>query len=65
MPGADYLDGEVWKPGKGLGIRVELLPWLKAHLETAERAALEGGLLETEDYSEHGLPVPPELRDAA
>ena len=60
-----YRDGDVWKPGKGLAIRVDLLPWLLGALRQAEAAALTAGLLELEDYAEHGLPLPSSLEDAA
>jgi hypothetical protein len=54
-----------WLPGKGLAVRVDLLPWLRAALQTAEASALTAGLLELEDYEDAGLPLPPELEDAA
>ncbi len=59
-----YRDGDVWKPGRGLALRVDLLPWLLAALRTAEAVALSEGLLELEDYSERGLSTPAELEAA-
>jgi hypothetical protein len=52
-------------PGKGLAIRVDLLPWLLDALRSAESAALTAGLLELEDYEAHGLRPPLSLEDAA
>ena len=56
---------DVWHYGKGLAVRVDLLPWLRHALQVAEATALETGLLEAEDYSGHGLPVPASLEAAA
>jgi hypothetical protein len=55
-----YRDGEVWKPGKGLAVRVDMLPWLLAALHTTEAEALRSGLLFPEDYENAGLPAPEE-----
>jgi hypothetical protein len=52
-------------PGKGLAIRVDLLPWLLDALRCAESAALDAGLLELEDYEAHGLTPPVALEEAA
>ena len=60
-----YRDGDVWRPGRGLALRVDMLPWLLAALRQAEAVALSEGLLQLEDYSEHGLDTPPALEDAA
>jgi hypothetical protein len=55
-----YLDGAVWKPGKGLAVRVDILPWLLHALRTTEAEALREGLLFPEDYDNAGLPAPEE-----
>lgn len=60
-----YRDGEVWKPGKGLAVRIDMLPWLLGALRTTEAELLRAGRLEREDFEAHGLPVPPELDAAA
>jgi hypothetical protein len=49
-------------PQRGPAIPISLLPWLRAQLEAAEREALRARLLEPEDYTDHDLPLPPELR---
>jgi hypothetical protein len=54
-----------WLPGKGLAVRVDLLPWLLDALRCAESAAMDVGLLELEDYEAHGLTLPPALEEAA
>lgn len=56
-----YRDGEQWRPGKGLAVRVDMLPWLLATLHTTEDAARREGLLELEDWTEHGLTPPDEV----
>jgi hypothetical protein len=55
-----YLDGAAWKPGKGLAVRVDVLPWLLRALRTTEAAALREGLLFPEDYDNPNLPAPEE-----
>jgi hypothetical protein len=71
--GFPFVSARVWYrgrtgsclPGKnGLSIRVELLPWLRAVLERAEREALTSALLDEEAYESAGLEVPAELLDA-
>jgi hypothetical protein len=54
-----------WLPGKGLAVRVDLLPWLLDALRYAESAGLDAGLLELEDYEGHGLTLPSALEEAA
>jgi hypothetical protein len=53
-----------WHPGKGLAVRVDLLPWLRNALSCAESSALEAGLLELEDFEAAGLEPPRELTEA-
>lgn len=56
-----YLDGEVWRPGKGLAVRIDMLPWLMHALSLALEAGMEAGLMELEDWTAHGLEPPVEL----
>jgi hypothetical protein len=53
-----YQDTGVWKPGKGLAVRVDMLPFLLHALHVTESSALEEGLLFSEDYSNLNLPAP-------
>ena len=52
-------------PGKGVALPLDLFPWALAALHDAERLLLRAGKLGPEDYSNHGLPLPAELEDAA
>jgi len=45
-------------PGKGAGVPVRLIPWLRAAVERAEKVALSLGLLSPDDYTAAGV-VPP------
>jgi len=56
-----YRDGDVWKPGKGLAVTPDAIPWLRAKLAEAEAAALEAGLIPEEAYELLGEPLPAEL----
>jgi Transcriptional Coactivator p15 (PC4) len=50
---------------RGVSIRIEDLPRLRAAIEEAEREALRRGDLELEDFKDAGLEPPAELLDAA
>jgi hypothetical protein len=50
-------DGEL-RPGKGLSLPANLLPWLRRAVEQAEAAALADGLLDEEAFEAAGLPLP-------
>ena len=47
-----------WKPGKGLSVTADLIPWLRVGLEQAECRALELNLLDEESYESAGLALP-------
>jgi hypothetical protein len=55
-----YQDDGRWLPGKGLAVRIDMLPWLLAVRRTTEETALREGLLLPEDYTNAGLPAPDE-----
>lgn len=48
-------------PGKGTGVPVHLIPWLRAAVERAEETALEIGLLGSDDYTAAGIAPPAAL----
>ena len=50
-----------WKPGKGLSVNADLIPFLHAAIEAAEVRALELNLLDEESYEAAGLALPPAL----
>ena len=55
-------DPDTAQPTKrGVSLRVQHLPKLRAALEAAEADALKRGLLEPEDYLDADLAVPPQL----
>jgi hypothetical protein len=58
-------DSKVWSPGKGVTLRTELIPWLRAALERAEQHALDARLLDEESYESCGLPLPDALTRSA
>ncbi len=56
-----YDNAGTMTPGKGLGVLVQDLPWLHAQLGVMMGEAIRAGLVEPEDFTNHDLPLPPEL----
>lgn len=56
-----YRSGSEWHPGKGLALPPELLPWLVDALQRTLAECIRTGATLPEDFSDYGLPAPPEL----
>ena len=51
-------DNGSWRPGRGLGVRVDMIPWLMQALAACERAGLDEGLLKADDYERANMDPP-------
>lgn len=69
--GFDYASMRKWwrdadgsyKPGKGLTVRPEHLPWLRQAIDQAIEIGLREGLIDEEAFEAAGLPLPAALTD--
>ncbi|HUF69819.1 MAG TPA: transcriptional coactivator p15/PC4 family protein [Longimicrobiales bacterium] len=60
-----YQDGDEWKPGKGLSVSVDQIPFLRRAIVEAEQRAIALGALDPEAYEAINEPVPAEVFEAA